>query len=118
VAWLTRESSKPGRGPIERWTIQASAEWSLEHLHDEPLRVQEKLLKAFAELTGIHARPSFAQAHRWHQAQTVKPQEKPFLWDATENLGICGDWLIGHRIEDAFLSGLQAALHLHESTRR
>ena len=25
IAWLARESSKPGRGIVERWTVQASA---------------------------------------------------------------------------------------------
>ena len=30
MAWLARESSKPGRGRIERWTVQASADWSQE----------------------------------------------------------------------------------------
>jgi hypothetical protein len=35
IAWLARESSKPGRSSIERWTLQASAEWSLEHLNDD-----------------------------------------------------------------------------------
>ena len=28
IAWMARESSKPGRDPIERWTVQASASWS------------------------------------------------------------------------------------------
>lgn len=57
IAWLCRESSKPGRASVERWTVQASAEWSQEHLEDDEERVQAKLLKAFAELTGIRAEP-------------------------------------------------------------
>jgi renalase len=57
VAWLARESSKPGRDLIERWTIQASAAWSQEHLEDAPERVEAKLLKAFSEITGISATP-------------------------------------------------------------
>ena len=112
VAWLARESSKPARGQIERWTVQASPEWSQEHLHDDPQRVEAKLLKAFSELTGIHARPSFAQVHRWHDAKTLHPLGSSFLWDAELNVGTCGDWHLGHRIEDAFVSGLEAALHL------
>jgi len=28
IAWLARESSKPGRNHVERWTVQASAAWS------------------------------------------------------------------------------------------
>ncbi|HEX9720593.1 MAG TPA: FAD-dependent oxidoreductase, partial [Ramlibacter sp.] len=46
IAWLARESSKPGRGGVERWTVQASPAWSQEHLEDDGPRVQAKLLKA------------------------------------------------------------------------
>ena len=112
VAWLARESSKPGRARIERWTVQASAEWSLEHLEDDPARVSAKLLKAFAELTGIRAQPAHAEAHRWRYAKTLKPLGRPFLYSDTHALGTCGDWHLGHRVEDAFVSGLSLALAL------
>jgi renalase len=110
IAWLARESSKPGRERIERWTVQASAAWSQEHLDDDPERVQPKLLKAFAEVTGIRAEPSFASAHLWRYAQTTQPLGATHLWDATARIGACGDWCIGHRVEDAFISGLELAL--------
>ncbi|MEY2791830.1 MAG: hypothetical protein RL295_1995, partial [Pseudomonadota bacterium] len=63
VAWICRESSKPGRSSVERWTVQASAQWSQHHLEDDAERVQAKLLKAFSELTGIRAEPGFARTH-------------------------------------------------------
>ncbi len=110
IAWLARESSKPGRSPIERWTVQASAEWSREHLEDDDARVQAKLLKAFAEVTGIRAEPTHAQVHRWRFAKTMAPLGRSFLWDASSGLGACGDWCLGHRVEDAFVSGLELAL--------
>jgi predicted NAD/FAD-dependent oxidoreductase len=110
IAWLSRESSKPGRGSLERWTVQASAEWSQEHLEDDEERVQAKLLKAFAELTGIRAEPGFAQVHRWRYAKTLQPLGQNHLWDASLKLGLCGDWLLGHRVEDAFVSGLGLSL--------
>jgi renalase len=110
IAWLARESSKPARTPIERWTVQASAAWSQEHLEDDSERVQAKLLKAFAEVTGILAEPSFATVHRWRYAQTTRPLGKSHLWDGTAQIGACGDWCIGHRVEDAFISGLELAL--------
>ncbi|MDM0068038.1 FAD-dependent oxidoreductase [Variovorax sp. J31P207] len=112
VAWLARESSKPGRDPIERWTLQASAAWSQEHLRDDAARVEAKLLRAFAEITGIRAEPSHAQARCWPEAQTQVPVGKPHLWDAKARIGIAGDWCTGHRVEDAFLSGLTLALKL------
>ena len=110
IAWVARESSKPGRGSIERWTVQASAGWSREHLGDEPARIQAKLLRAFAEITGIRATPAWAQARLWTEAKTETPLGRSHLWDAKAGLGVAGDWCIGHRVEDAFVSGLELAL--------
>ncbi len=110
IAWLARESSKPGRNVVERWTVQASPAWSAEHLEDDEARVQAKLLKAFAEVTGIRAEPAHADTRRWRYAQTTHPLGKSHLWDAKAGLGACGDWCLGHRLEDAFVSGLELAL--------
>ena len=110
IAWLARESSKPGRSAVERWTVQASAAWSQEHLQDNPQRVQDKLLKAFSEITGIRAEPAHIDTQRWLYAQTTQPLGKTHVWDAKTGIGVCGDWCIGHRVEDAFVSGLELAL--------
>ncbi|OGB08045.1 MAG: amine oxidase [Burkholderiales bacterium RIFCSPHIGHO2_12_FULL_61_11] len=110
IAWLARESSKPGRGPIERWTVQASPEWSERHLEDDAERVKAKLIKAFTEVTGIRAEPAYAEVHRWPYAQTTEPLGKTHAWDAKSRIGACGDWCLGHRVEDGFLSGLEMAL--------
>ncbi|NML87043.1 FAD-dependent oxidoreductase [Polaromonas sp.] len=110
IAWLARESSKPGRGPIERWTVQASPEWSDRHLEDDAERVKAKLLKAFTEVTGIRAEPPYAEVHRWRYAQTIMPLGKTHTWDPSSRIGACGDWCLGHRVEDGFVSGLEMAL--------
>ena len=110
IAWLARESSKPQRGGIERWTVQASSAWSQEHAGDDPQRVAAKLQKAFAEVTGIRATPSHAQARLWPHARTVQALGRPFVWDAALGIGLCGDWCLGQRVEDAFVSGLELAL--------
>jgi len=110
IAWLARESSKPGRDPIERWTVQASAAWSREHFEDAPERVGAKLQRAFSEVTGIRAEPSHSRTHRWAYAQTLQPLGRSHLWDAKTGIGACGDWCLGHRVENAFVSGLELAL--------
>lgn len=110
IAWLARESSKPGRGPIERWTVQASPDWSQRHLEDDAERVKAKLLKAFTEITGIRAEPPHAEVYRWRHAQTTEPLGQTHLWDAASRIGVCGDWCLGHRVEDGFVSGLEMAL--------
>ena len=110
IAWLARESSKPGRGRIERWTVQASPAWSREHLDDDEATVTAKLHKAFAEVTGIRAEPAFTELLRWRNAKTLRPLGKSMLWDGKAGVGACGDWCLGHRAEDAFVSGLELAL--------
>jgi renalase len=112
ISWLARENSKPGRDRIERWTIQASPAWSTKHLEDDDERVKGKLLKGFAEITGIRATPAHAVVHRWRFAQTQKPLGRSFIFDPELGIGLCGDWCLGHRVEDAFVSGLELALAL------
>ena len=110
LAWLCRESSKPGRDSVERWTAQASAAWSQEHLSDDHARVLAKLLRAFADVTGIRAAPGHAEVVLWRHAQTTAPLGKSHVWDARSGIGLAGDWCLGHRMEDAFVSGLELAL--------
>ena len=110
IAWLARESSKPGRRTIERWTVQASAAWSQEHLTDSKARVEGKLIKAFSEVTGIRAQPSHVESHRWLYAKTGQTLGQSHIWNAKTGLGLCGDWCLGHRVENAFVSGLELAL--------
>lgn len=110
IAWLARESSKPGRGPVERWTVHASPAWSTEHVGDDAPRVEAKLLKAFAEVTGIRLQPAHSEVKRWLHAKTLAPLGRSHLWDARLRMGAAGDWCLGHRVEDAFVSGLELAL--------
>ena len=118
IAWLARESSKPGRGKVERWTVQASAAWSTEHITDTEARVKAKLLRAFSELTGIRAEPAHAEVHRWLYAKTITPLGVSHQYNPANGLGTCGDWHLGHRVEDAFVSGLELALAVCQSAHR
>ena len=110
IAWMARESSKPGRERVERWTVQASAPWSAEHINDTPDRIKGKLIKAFAEISGIRVTPDHAEVHRWLYAKTAQPLGQSHLWFKDQGIGLCGDWCLGHRVEDAFVSGLELAL--------
>ena len=48
--------------------------------------------------------------HRWHYAQTLEALNQSHLWEPASRIGVCGDWCLGHRVEDAFISGLELAL--------
>ena len=51
----------------------------------------------------------FATVHRWRHAAADPPLAVGAIHDAASRITICGDWCKGSRIEDAFLSGIEAA---------
>ena len=109
VAWAARNSSKPGRSEPESWVVQASPDWSRLHLECSEAEVTGELLSAFHALTKTAARPTVAlSAHRWRYARSGASGEGA-LWNAGAGLGACGDWLLGPRVESAWLSGRQLA---------
>lgn len=110
VPWAARNSSKPGRSEGEDWVIHASPEWSADHLEESPETVAPLLLAAFlAESGAAAAEVLHCSAHRWRFAMTERADGPPALWDGQLDLGVCGDWLLGPRVECAFLSGLELA---------
>ncbi len=111
LAWIARNSSKPGRGSEpDCWVLHASPEWSATHLETTSDEVAGLLLQAFAQAIGVPLPPaSFLAAHRWRYSQGSDPTDRRVLYDRETGLLVCGDWLAGGRIEGAFLSGLRAA---------
>ncbi len=112
LSLLVRNSSKPERPVLagDSWVLHASAEWSHAHLDDAPDDVAAMLLDALWATTGAAKQsPLFLAAHRWRSALTTRPLGEPCLWDASLQLAVCGDWCLGARVEDAFLSGTAAA---------
>lgn len=103
LAWVARDSSKPGRGGSESWVLQATPEWSETHLEDAPEQVAEALLEAFSDIGGT--RPEAWTAHRWRYADSARPLALGALWNGTSGLGVCGDWLNRGGVEGAWLSG-------------
>ena len=107
LRWIARDSSKPGRAGSEVWVLQASAEWSAAHIEDDESAVTKLLLDAFAKLGG--PAPQAATAHRWRYAKAGAASSRRAVWLPAVQVGLCGDWLGGGRVEDAWLSGLALA---------
>jgi len=109
MAWAACNTSKPGRGGIESWTIHASAEWSRIHLEAEPAFVTATLRNAFAEAVGLpRLEPIAETSHRWRFAHSGGAGTDA-IWDPASRLGVCGDWLAGGGVENAWLSGRRLA---------
>ena len=109
IGWAARNNAKPGRANEECWVIQASPEWSRAHLEEDAETVAAALLAELAEANGGPLpRQLGAAAHRWRFARSGTAGEEA-LWDAEQRIGVCGDWLIGPRVEAAYISGLLLA---------
>ena len=109
IASAVRNASKPGRADAEAWVLQAGGQWSADHIEDAPEPVERALLNAFGASTGTNLpAPIATSVHRWRYAKSGRLGQDA-LWDGSRRLGICGDWLLGARVEAAWLSGRKMA---------
>ena len=105
LAWAARNSAKPSRSDQEAWVLQATPDWTRRHIADAADRVVADLLMALAARVGGTLPDTIAAAaHRWRFARSGR-LDRDVLWDPDLRLGLCGDWLLGPRIECAWLSG-------------
>ena len=109
VGWAARNSAKPGRQGLESWVIQAGPDWSRAHLEEGPDTIIPTLLNAFGHQARIEVpTPASVSAHRWRYARSGAARGAT-AWSPALRLGACGDWLIGPRVEAAWLSGSRLA---------
>lgn len=110
LAWVARDSSKPGRPPGERWVLHASAEWSRAWYDRPQAEVIDALVTELQRLFGVGpVHPALTVVRRWSLARAPAPLREGALYDAAARVGIGGDWACGGRVEGAFLSGLALA---------
>lgn len=111
VGWAARDSSKPGRdAATECWVVQAAPGWTRAHLER---RAEEIVAPLLAELASLSAAPlpapRWAAAHRWRYSLLESSLGQACLWDATQRIGLAGDWCLAGRAEAAWDSGAALA---------
>jgi len=115
VAWIARNDSKPGRDKTPKTVVvHATTAWSRAHLDASAENAADALLKSVRPQIG-DAEPVFRMVHRWLYARVEQAAGAPFLWDPARQVGACGDWAGGPRVECAFDSGEALAAAIVES---
>jgi len=110
ISWISRNDRKPDRGGTACCVVHANPQWSQQHLDASPQSVLQPLLDAFETTIGQPVCDlEFKQIHRWRYSIASNPLDDECLWDPTTQLGACGDWCAGSRVEGAFLSGMAMA---------
>ncbi len=111
---IVANSAKPGRNNDGVYLLQATADWTQEHLEGSPEQVGPKLCELFDQKFTPAKPPVLLFAHRWRYAFTKTALEKEFLWGRGLQIGICGDWCIGRTVEDAWISAMALGKRISE----
>jgi predicted NAD/FAD-dependent oxidoreductase len=106
ISWVSRNISKPGRTGQESWTIQANPQWSQDWIELDKEEASKRILECAKKL-GFNFQNAEISIHRWRYASGAISPIPEFSFFENMNLGLCGDWLHGGRVEGAWLSGLK-----------
>lgn len=118
IDWAARNSAKPGRGGPEAWVVQANPQWSSAHIEEPAEMIATQLLSALSGALSIKMpAPVTATAHRWRYAMSTG-SNLGALWSEQSRIGICGDWLLGPRVENAWISGKTLATHILSTVKQ
>jgi renalase len=112
VRRIVHNSAKPGRLNSNVYLVQATKIWSIAHLEETAESIGNQLQKRFDQLVSSDGVSEILFSHRWRYAFTESALGRPCLWDAGLNLGVCGDWCLGRRVEDAWQSGANLAVRM------
>ena len=99
LAWVVRNDRRPGRAQVDgevHWVAHAGRDWTVEHLENDAVDVERDLRAALEVWLGRRVEWIGSTVHRWRygfpQAGAVSRDVTPW-WDASQGLGVCGDFL-------------------------
>jgi predicted NAD/FAD-dependent oxidoreductase len=94
--------------------VHASGTWSAEHLEDEKADVRAALESAMSGIGLPLSWDGEPFIHRWRYASGFVNPRPEYILLPKFNLGVCGDWLNGGRVEGAWLSGHKLAIQIEK----
>ena len=113
IAWAANENSKKRfNSSINLWTLQATLKWSKKTInrYKTDNSIMEKLINRFVKLSGFEKKKIiFKKIHGWKYSYNFEKTPYLSVWNKKYNLGICGDWLNGPKVENAWLSAYDLA---------
>ncbi|XP_040214899.1 uncharacterized protein LOC120945099 [Rana temporaria] len=120
LSWIGNNTSKYSENEMECWTVISTKAFGANHKVPQEFippskekEVTHLLLNGFAEVTGVDRKmltPCFTKVQLWGAANPLNALEgEDCVFQASNNVGICGDWLVSPCIEGAVVSGLSLA---------
>ena len=108
LAWAANENSKKRfKSNINLWTLQATLRWSKKTInkYKTDQSIINQLASRFIKLTGFEKNKIiYKRIHGWKYSYNYEKTPYLSIWNKKINLGVCGDWLSGPKVENAWLS--------------
>jgi renalase len=108
LSWAANENSKTRfKSNLNLWTLQASLKWSKKTInkYKTDKSIMNKLISRFTQLTGLEKNKIIHKnIHGWKYSYNYQKTSLSSNWNKKYQLGICGDWFGGPKVENAWLS--------------
>ena len=108
LSWAANENSKTRfKSNLNLWTLQASLKWSKKTInkYKTDKSIMNKLISRFTQLTGLEKNKIIHKnIHGWKYSYNYQKTSLSSNWNKKYQLGICGDWFGGPKVENAWQS--------------
>ncbi|MFT5207843.1 MAG: renalase [Candidatus Omnitrophota bacterium] len=110
IGWIAAHQGGTPKKQHTSIVVHSTNDWAENHMDIVNIEVQSMLVKELDELLASELpTPIHMEIHKWKYAMTEMSASSNFLMDQRNCLAICGDWCLGDRVEDAFLSAKRLA---------
>ena len=104
-------SSKPNRNKaVSCFVAHSTNAWAADHLEDDILEVQKKLINEFELLTKIDcSSANYIATHRWRYSVVLDEKKSAPFFDADLGLAATSDWVSNSQLEDVWSAAMSLA---------
>ena len=108
LTWAAYENSKNRfKSSNSLWTLQSSISWAKKNINNykRNKKVENTLISKFLNFTGYKKNKIiFKKTHGWKYSYNLNGSPLKSYWNKKLKLGLCADWFIGPKVENAWLS--------------
>lgn len=115
LSWIALNSSKPERAASSTVVAHSTQAFADQHWNADEEDVIDTLCFETERVVSTNLRNAVCKVlHKWRFANNVSREQLPVLVDPLLQLGVCGDWCSGGRVEGAFTAALNVANRIRE----
>ena len=108
LTWAAHENSKSRfNSSNSLWTLQSSVVWAKKNInhYKKSNKAENTLISKFLNFTGYKKNKIiFKKTHGWKYSYNLNGSPLKSYWNKKLRLGLCADWFIGPKVENAWSS--------------